>query len=204
MLPYLAQETQAELVQLAERYGQPLVHIANLDSSNHFDPLNKSDRYGEVCMVIRRPNRRLLTMKKTFYPPQAYRLLTGGIKHGERIYDALLREVHEETGLQTEVRRFLTLVAYRTINTGETPAFYTFAFLLDEVGGTLEVLDEDEHVEGFREVAPSDLPYMAQFLEHIKVQYDEKIDGNWGDWGQFRAVIHHQVWETLKDSVGNG
>jgi 8-oxo-dGTP pyrophosphatase MutT (NUDIX family) len=200
MLPYLPQETQDELAQLAGRYGQPLVHIANLGSTNHFDPLNKSDRYGEVCMVIRRPSGLLLTMKKTFYPPQAYRLLTGGIKHGEAVFDALLREVHEETGLQTEVRRFLTLVAYRTTNTGEIPAFYTFAFLLDEVGGTLGVLDDDEKVEDFREIAPAQLPQVAEYLEQLRTQtqYSEEIAGSWGDWGQFRAVIHWKVWEALQ------
>ena len=200
MLPYLPREIQDELTQLAGRYGQPLVHIANLESTNHFDPLNKSDRYGEVCMVIRRPNGLLLTMKKTFYPPQAYRLLTGGIKYGERVFDALLREVHEETGLQTEVRRFLTLVAYRTTNMGEAPAFYTFAFLLDEIDGTLEVLDDDEQVEGFREIAPAQLPQVAEYLEQLKTQrqYSAAIDGSWGDWGEFRAVIHHKVWEALQ------
>lgn len=201
MIPYLAREIQDELTQLAGRYGQPLVHIADLESTNHFDPLNKSDRYGEVCMVIRRPNGLLLTMKKTFYPPQAYRLLTGGIKHGESVFDALLREVHEETGLQTEVRRFLTLVAYKTTNTGEKPAFYTFAFLLDETDGTLEVLDDEEQVEGFREIAPAQLPQVADYLEQLKTQghYSAAIDGSWGDWGEFRAVIHRKVWEALQD-----
>ena len=99
------------------------------------------------------------------------------------------------------VRRFLTLVAYRTTNTGEAPAFYTFAFMLDEVGGTLEVLDDEEQVEGFREIAPAQLPQVAEYFEQLKTQgqYSAAIDGSWGDWGEFRAVIHRKVWEALQD-----
>lgn len=198
MIPYLPEETQLELEQLAQQYRQPLVRTIDLGSSNQFDPLNKSDRYGEVCMVIRRPNGRLLTMKKTFYPHNAYRLLTGGIHHGEHVFDALLRETHEETGLQVEVKRFLALAAYRTNHTGEMPSFYTFAFLLDEVGGTLGVLDEEEKVEAFREIAPEDLPAQAEYLDHLHSRYSAEINGTWGDWGQFRAAIHYLVWEALQ------
>ena len=92
MFPTLPQDVQNELEQLAQRYGQPLVHTADLEASNLFDPLNKTDRYGEVCMVIRRKNGLLLTMVKTIYPKGAYRLPTGGINYGEPIRDALLRE----------------------------------------------------------------------------------------------------------------
>jgi 8-oxo-dGTP pyrophosphatase MutT (NUDIX family) len=63
-------------------------------------------------MVIRRPGGALLTAIKTFYPPGAYRLLTGGVGHGEPIEAALLREVEEETGLDVEVQRFVAVIEY--------------------------------------------------------------------------------------------
>jgi len=197
MLPSLLQATQAELEQLAQRYGQPLVRTVDLTAKKLFDPLTKRDRYGEVCMVVRRPNGHLLTMTKTFYPTGAYRLPTGGINHGESIFDALLRETHEETGLHVEVRRFLALAAYRVASVSDTPVFYTFAFLLDETGGTLAPIDESERVEGFREVAPDELVGIAEYLEQLHANYDEEIDGNWHDWGEFRAAIHRLVWEAL-------
>ncbi len=103
---------EAEITALAQRYGAPAIHNVVLHD-NSFDPLGKADRYGEVCMVVRRPNGKLLTAIKTFYPRGAYRLLTGGIHHGEHIFDALLRETAEETSLTVEVRRFLTVVHYR-------------------------------------------------------------------------------------------
>ena len=193
----LPQTVQDEIVQLSQRYGQPLERLITLPATKLFDPLNKRDRYGEVCMVVRRQNGRLLTMKKTYYPKEGYRLLTGGIDHGEPIFDALLRETAEETGLEVKVNRFLVAVAYR-LTGEEVPRFYTFAFLLDEIGGTLGVIDEGEQVEDFREIEPDELPAMADHLEHIGANYSKRIEGNWHDWGHFRAAIHTLVYEAMR------
>lgn len=197
MFPSLSQEIQDELAQLAQSYGTPLIRTANLGISTMFDPLNRTDRYGEVCMVVRRRNVRLLTAIKTFYPRNAYRLLTGGINHGERVYDALLRETYEETGLEVKVHRFLAALAYSLNGENTTPVFYTFAFLLDEVGGTLGVLDEDEQVEAFREIAVADLPKLAEDLRHVQHEPSSKIAGDWNDWGNFRAAVHEAVYDAL-------
>src|SRR6185312_822384 len=103
---------QDELEQLAQHYGRPLVRDVALSVQKMFDPLNRTDRFGEVCMVVRRPGGNLLTMKKTLYPQGAFRLLTGGINYEERVLDALLRETYEETGLEVSITRFLAAVAY--------------------------------------------------------------------------------------------
>ncbi len=197
MFPTLPPSVQHELEQLAQRYGQPLVYTSSLRANDLFDPLNKTDRYGEVCMVVRRKNGRLLTMIKTFYPKGAYRLPTGGINYGESIHDALLRETNEETGLQVTINRFLAAVAYRVPAVNTQPLFYTFAFLLDEVNGTLGAIDETERIEAFREIEPAELSTLATFLEAVKNEYSDEIDGIWNDWGHFRAVIHRTVWEAL-------
>jgi 8-oxo-dGTP pyrophosphatase MutT (NUDIX family) len=199
MFKMLLPETQDELHQLAQRYGLPLIETVDLRSAKTFAPLNNTDRYGEVCMVIRRPNGHLLTMTKTHYPKNAYRLPTGGINHHESVFDALLRETYEETGLQVTVERFLVAVAYRMAG-HQVPDFYTFAFLLQEVGGTLGVIDESEQIEDFREILPKALPAVAKDLEGIPAEpRRRKTESNWGDWGKFRAVIHRLVWDTLHE-----
>lgn len=149
-------------------------------------------------MVVRRPNGHLLTAKKIFYPPDAHRLLTGGINFGEKVLDALLREVHEETNLEIVVRRFLIAAAYHLPGQQEQPLFYTFAFLLDEIGGILETLDKEEYVEYFREITPDELPERAEFLGHLPRNYSQDLGSNWDDWGRFRAIIHSLVAEALK------
>ena len=189
--------TRHEIDALARRFGQPLV----IDSPipDYFDdPIRKPDRYGEVCMVIRRPNGALLLAIKTFYPRGAYRLPTGGIARGEPILDALLRETHEETGLRTEVRRFLAQIAYHGegVPTG-TPLFHTFAFLLDETSGTLGALDASEQIEDWRETAVADLPHVADFLDDLRTQGTQDIGGDWRAWGKFRAVVHRAVHQAL-------
>ncbi|GER89245.1 NUDIX hydrolase [Dictyobacter vulcani] len=198
MFSTLPQNIQDELQQLATRYGQPIVEHAQIHTNESFDPVSKKDRYGEVCMVIRRKNGRLLTMIKSFYPGGAYRLLTGGINHGEYVLDALLRETQEETSLQVEVKQFLAVATYHLTEADQTPVFYTFAFLLDEVGGLLAVEDEHEQVDDFREITSAELLPLAEHLDHLGAQYSPELQGRWGDWGRFRAIIHRLVWQALE------
>ena len=201
---------ETEIAALAARYGAPRRVTAQLRGAP-FDPLVMADRFGEVCMVVRRPSGTLITAIKTFYPPGAFRLLTGGVSHGEPIEAALLREVEEETGLVVAVRRFLAVIEYHLDTTTDhrppttdhrPPAtdkydFATFAFLLDELGGTLGVRDPDERIGAFREVTVADLPAMAETLDSVADRYDPEIGGSWGDWGRFRAVMHRVVYEAL-------
>lgn len=196
----LQNEVEAEVRELAARYGEPQRVHAEL-SGQPFSPISESDRYGEVCMVIRRPNGRLLSAIKTFYPPGAHRLLTGGIHHGERIEAALLREVWEETGLEVAITRFLAVIEY-TIAGGDhvagIPDFATFAFLLDERGGVLAPQDPNERLAEYRELAIEELPEVARTLAHVGAGYDDEIGGSWSDWGAFRAVVHRAVYAALK------
>lgn len=214
----LDSDIEAQIADLARRYGSPLRVDAVL-SGRPFDPIGRGDRRGEVCMVVRRPGGRLLTAIKTFYPPGAFRLLTGGVHHGERIEEALMREVAEETGLDVAVRRFLAVVEYRLETTddrrprtsggaasappgGDRPRvlrFATFAFLVDELCGELGVRDPEERLEAFREIDPGELPALAAHLEGVADRFDEEIGGSWRDWGRFRAIVHRAVHQALAD-----
>jgi 8-oxo-dGTP pyrophosphatase MutT (NUDIX family) len=116
----LPADARREVDELARRYGEPRRLDANIHDGFD-DPIRRKDRFGEVLMAVRRPNGKLLVAIKTFYPRGAYRLPTGGIHHGESIYDALVRETKEETGLDTAVRRFLAAIAYRARSSPGAP-----------------------------------------------------------------------------------
>lgn len=191
----LPEPTEAEIAALAQRYGPPRRVVAQL-AGRPFDPLVMTDRYGEVCMVVRRPDGTLITAIKTFYPPGAFRLLTGGVQHGEPIADALVRELAEETGLDVAVRRFLAVIEYELPGL-PAPAFATFAFLVDELGGTLAAQDEAERIGAFRDLAVAELPALAATLAQAPDEYSDEIQGRWSDWGRFRAVVHRVVHELL-------
>ncbi|NNJ09612.1 NUDIX hydrolase [Chloroflexales bacterium ZM16-3] len=193
----LPAEIEAQVVDLSARYGLPARVLADIPDGV-FDPLTKTDRIGEVCMVIRRGSGNLLTFRKDIYPQGVMRLLTGGVGHGEPIEAGLLREVAEETSLDVAVRRFLAVIAYRAPQTPPgTFAFLTFAFLLDDVGGELVVQDPEERVEAFGEATAADLYAMASFLERLDDRTDREIGGSWRAWGAFRAVVHRVVADQL-------
>jgi ADP-ribose pyrophosphatase YjhB (NUDIX family) len=186
-----------EIAQLARAYGEPRGTNAVI-TNDAFDPINRPDRVGEVCMVVERRNGRILLAIKTFYPRGAYRLPTGGIGHGESILDALRRETEEETGLETEIRRFLAHIAYRPRSRPDgEPIFHTLAFLLAETGGTLAARDDKEQIEEYIEVAPSELRAVADRLERLRSAPSDRIGGDWADWGKFRAVVHRVVADAL-------
>ena len=67
---------------------------------------------GEVLMVIQRPGGELLVHTKAVSPPEAYRLLTGGIGGEETAWDALQREIEEETGLPVHSAPWWGLITY--------------------------------------------------------------------------------------------
>ena len=190
---------EQEIADLSQRFGSPLRREVTL-YGEPFEPLIKADRYGEVCMVIRRKNGKLLTAIKTFYPAQGCRLLTGGIDHGEQIEHALFREVEEETGLDVTLTRFLAVIEYRLPIGERVQEFVTLAFLLDEQGGELTVNDPDERIGEFREIDVEDLVQYAHDLNTIPPSgYDEEAGGDWADWGRFRAVVHEVVYEALRN-----
>lgn len=219
----LAPAIETEIADLAARYGQPRRVAVDLTGAA-FSPLILEDRHGEVCMVVRRPNGKLITAIKTFYPAGAFRLLTGGVGHGEPIAEALLREVAEETGLDVVVQRFLAVIEYQlrgrsgladgsqgraelaSAPNPQPPApsshsFATFAFLLDETGGTLQVRDAGERIGAFRELAVADLPALAETLEKVPDTRDAEIEGSWRDWGRFRAVAHRVIYAALTNDI---
>lgn len=198
----LSRERAMEIATLAQRYGEPKRVVAVLPT-NDFSPLNKTERIGEVAMVIRRPDGHLITARKSFYPPNGYRLLTGGIKPDEQIEAALLREAYEETGLLVQIKRFLAIISYQVPPSAppdqQAREFFTFAFLLDEVGGNLAALDTEELLADFRMVRPDELPAIATTLEQIGEGDHTEIDGRWREWGIFRAVLHRVVFEALHE-----
>jgi ADP-ribose pyrophosphatase YjhB (NUDIX family) len=185
-----------EIALLAARFGEPRRIEASVRP--FFDPIQKPDRLAEVCMVIRRRDGKIPLSIKTFYPRGAYRLPTGGIHRGERILDALRRETDEETALKVEVRRFLAWITYRDVALPQgPPLFHTFAFLLDEVGGTFKTRDEEEQIEDWIEVEPSALSDVADRLDDLGSGPSRDIGGDWADWGHFRAVVHRVVHGAL-------
>lgn len=195
-----------ELTELADRYGAPVVGVTRDPVAVRFlATINPRRRPGEVCMVVRRRSGKLLVARKTHYPPNSFRLLTGGVHRGESVHRALLRETREETSLEVETRRFLAVARYQEPDAPEPVEYATFAFLLDEVGGELRVSDPHERLEAFREVEPAELPALADHLDSLEDGPEDSPEDNlradrlssYRVWGRFRAPIQRLVWQAL-------
>jgi 8-oxo-dGTP pyrophosphatase MutT (NUDIX family) len=153
-------------------------------------------------MIIRRKNGALLTFTKSFYPGGLYRLFSGGVEPNERVYDALMRELYEETGLEVDVQRFLAIVTYHaddhTAGTEGPVRFISYVFLVQEVDGVLGVNDEKECLSGYKDITIADLPAITKQLATLPENVAHELGGVlWRDWGRYRAVVSQVVYELL-------
>ncbi len=182
---------KGEAQRLIREYGQPLHQrvLLEFEDDDLMGWLRGKPRRMEVVLAIRRPNGKLLLHTKAFYPEGVFRLPSGGIERGESIEGALLREAHEETGLEVRVVSFLGVIRYELRSTTEAHTFTSYVFLLDEVDGVLTPDQVGEDITAFREVEPEVLPGIAARLGSLK--------GGWRDWGLFRAPPHELVARAL-------
>jgi NAD+ diphosphatase len=173
-------------------YGVPVVRsYAYSVARKAFDArqLALDRRQSEVVLAIRRPNDCVLLHTKDFYPAGVYRLLSGGIKPGERLAGAVQRELREETGLDGRIERYLAVQKHTFQFEGRTAPFVSHIFAVDAQRGDPAPLDLDESITGFRQVPVADLARVAEQLE--------SLPPDWADWGRFRATAHRLVLELL-------
>ena len=161
---------------LARKFGHPEQRICSLPALT-FPPVSER-RHGEVCMAILRKNGRFLLQTKRSYPNSVMRLPSGGIKPGEDVEHALLREVWEETNLEVSIDRFVALLRYEDDHSRAD--FQTFLFFLREIDGHLQTNDPHEKITEWREALPTELPSYAEELK--------RIQPTWSNWGLFRAA----------------
>lgn len=162
-------------------------------SASYFNRLKSvihRDRRGEVVFCVIRPNGRIIATTCTEYPEDIYRIPTGGIGHGEDIIEAVYREVKEELGLEVKIRSFGGVVRICFEHEDDQVMFYSYIFILDELGGRLLEDASDDEVSEIKELDMEGLSRMVDSLKSIK--------GKWQDWGRFRYITSNVVQEHLK------
>lgn len=174
------------------RYGLPVqreyVYAVSAQTFEYWR-LVRRKREAEVVMVLQRPNGRFLAHTKSFYPLGIYRLLSGGVKPGEDVVAALLREVEEETGLDVRIRRFMAVQRHRFEWNDQALPFASYLFWVQEESGILQNHDSGEQISAYLEV---DLPGIETLARKL-----EALPPDWADWGRFRATAHWLAVEVL-------
>jgi len=164
------------------------------DSPGYFNRIKsvvQRDRRGEVVFCVIRPNGKVIVVTCSDYPENIYRIPTGGIDHNENVLEAIYREVYEELGLTVRIKSFCGVVRIRFEHGNEHVMFYSYIFILEEIGGNLLEDASDDEVSAVREVDTEELARIAESLRNIK--------GKWHDWGQFRYVTTNAVVKQLEE-----
>jgi 8-oxo-dGTP diphosphatase len=152
----------------------------------------KTDRRGEVIMVIENKQRRILMHTKSHYPSGIYRLPTGGVRFGETANTTFVRELWEETGFKAEESRGIALLLYEFYFAENSMPFVSYIYYQPNVSEEPEVRDPAENISDFLWSSPARIRDIAQQLMSVP-------DG-WRDWGNMRAVSHGLVAEWLNSN----
>jgi 8-oxo-dGTP diphosphatase len=95
--------------------------------------------------------------------------LPGGAQHvGETVFEAAIREVREETGIEIAPRAVITVVDLIRRDEGGRPKYhYTLVDVLAEpIGGVLQAGDDADRAEW---IAPDDLAALGMWTETIRI-----------------------------------
>lgn len=167
-----------------------VIRYANSSFFNKTKASVKRDRRGEVVFCVLRPNGKIITITCSEYPRGIFRIPTGGIGHNENIINAVYREVREELGLEVEIRHFAGVLRIRFEHGNDSVMFYSYIFILDEIGGRLLLDASDDEISEVREVDLDGLEEIVRTLDNI--------EGKWNDWGKFRYATSNAVLKYLR------
>ncbi len=183
----------AEIRELMASYGQVELERIQLeiDEELYYNRFMKaSDRRGEVVFAIQMPAG-ILVHHKAFYGNGVYRLPSGGIDYGEKVIDALHREIQEETGLRCADERLLGIQDCQLKLDDRSVRFVSYIFHVHGQGDLR--LDTQEGIDAIRLVPPSELKDIAESLRHVAPPY--------GGWGRWRALAHDLVYHRLTGQI---
>jgi ADP-ribose pyrophosphatase YjhB (NUDIX family) len=180
-------QTDPSITDVTIRYGSPSYF-------NRIRSVVQRDRIGEVVFCVIRPNGKIILTRCKYYPENIYRIPTGGIGHDERVMEAIFREVKEELGLEVRIRAFLGVIRIRFEHGNEHTMFYSYIFILDEIGGRLM---EDASDDEISEIVEADIEQLEPMVNSLN-----EIKGKWHDWGKFRYITSNAVLTYLLKTQG--
>lgn len=189
MIAYTDPIEATELQELLTRYDDALLeHIrVEIDDDLYYNRFMKAfDRRGEVVFALDLPGG-ILVHRKAFYQDGLFRLPSGGIDYGEKVIDALHREIREETGLHCSEERLLGIQDCQLELEGRAVRFVSYVFHV-YAHGELR-LDPNESIVAVRLIAPAELKDIAESLRHTPRPH--------AGWGRWRALAHDLAYRRL-------
>jgi 8-oxo-dGTP diphosphatase len=183
----------AEHDHLKELFGPFPCKPARLELSTtsraHWWRVLEQDRRAEVVLVVPRPGGRVLLISKPDYPPDTFRLPTGGVGLEEEVLTAAARELLEETGLALQPQRLLGVVDWTFTCQGLQKRFASYLCLFPITQAPVRTIDARENISAYCEL---DLDKLDSIIAHLR-----ELPAEWRSWGEQRAVPHELVSELL-------
>jgi len=183
--------TSAEHELLCRVYGDAPLVRHRLDPSVSdfaFWAGRMDDRRGEVVFGLPmhdpKRGRVLVLTRQASYPPQVWRVPSGGIEHGEAASDAVLRESREELGLGVMITDYAGCILFEFAVGGAPIIFPSFCFLVQPIPAAETTLPcagvTDGEINAWQAAATEDLPVVLERLSQLAQP--------WKDWGHYRAA----------------
>jgi 8-oxo-dGTP pyrophosphatase MutT (NUDIX family) len=182
--PYLI---DGELETLLIKWPKTTIYSTTLkfeqDHFNYWSKIvcGKKNKRGEVLFAIQHGKKYLVHTKK-YYPNSAFRLLTGGIHKKEPVFDALTREVAEETSMQIVDSQLFAILFYTFINGEKTIPFVSYMFKVCPDNYIPVVQDDGENISDFQW---ANLSQMIKIISGLT-----NLPKDWKDWGKMRSIPH--------------
>jgi len=195
-VPYQDPVDERELEDVMAVYGEAEVEEIEVDIDgdlfqNRF--LKSSDRRGEVVFAIQMPDG-ILVHHKSFYGDGVFRLLSGGIDYGEKVVDALRREIEEETSLTLSSGQLLGVQDCQLVYGSRSVRFVSYVFYVHATGNLHP--DPKENITEFQTVSVAGLAAVAEDLRRAPPPHE--------GWGRWRALAHDLVYQRLMEQIHNG
>jgi len=119
--------------------------------------------------IIPYPDNKILLIKRNTKPFVGYWALPGGrMDPGETIEQTVVREVKEETGLQSMIVRVVGEYVERGVKDNIEYEYYPTCFVVKVIGGELK--KQDSEIQGIQLFSLDELPPLA--FEHEKMIED--------------------------------
>ncbi|MHA1927441.1 MAG: NUDIX hydrolase [Candidatus Thorarchaeota archaeon] len=101
-------------------------------------------RHHDITCFIPKDGGYVAIQKHDYADTGIYRAPSGGAKAGESLVDAAKREMHEETGLDIELVRFVLDMSLDVVCAEETIPWRSLVFLAKDIGGEMVPIDTRE------------------------------------------------------------
>ncbi|TFH00160.1 NUDIX hydrolase [Candidatus Thorarchaeota archaeon] len=178
---------------MIERFGEPRkLHF----SANFLDfecelvrqTRTKGRLHDITCFIRQTENEFVVIQKHQYANTGIYRAPSGGAKVGESLESAAHREMHEETGLEVRLLKFVLDMYLDVVCSNETIPWRSLVFLAEPVAGIMRPVDTYEIF---------DVKVMSR--EDLLGDVDKlMIDSGWGGFA-YRSFLTYEFFKRLDE-----